>query len=142
MPPVSKPVIQPRLRTIPTTDQMKLADEAALVPAVRDQLCNEWRSLRRKRVVSVPRVVNPAGIHAGHETRAARRTDRALAVRMSKRDALSHKRIDRRRPNEFVAQSSDRVEPLLIGAVPENVRASHVRTEGRKAKDESDRESI
>ena len=117
---------------MPTAHQVELADETALVPAVGDQLRNERRRFRRKRVVPVPGIVNPTGIHAGHKARAAGRADRALAIRMSKRDTLAHNRINRRRANEVVAESSDRVEALLVGAVPENVGASHVRTEGER----------
>ena len=126
MPPVGKPVVLPWLRPVPATDQVKLADEAAFVTAVSDQFRDERRRFGRKRVVAVSRIVNPTRIEPAHETRAARRTDRALAVRMGKRDALADKSINRRRANELVAESSDRVEALLVGAVPQNVWARHL----------------
>jgi hypothetical protein len=70
--------------------------------------------------------VNAARVEAGHDAGAARSADWALAIRLRKSNAFADKGIDVRRANVLVPQSLDRVESLLIGAVPENVWSSHV----------------
>ncbi len=47
---------------------------------------------------------------------------------MRKCDAFADETVDCRRPNECVSQRADRVESLLISAVPKNIGA-HLRIE-------------
>ena len=70
--------------------------------------------------------MHATGIHAGHKTRPARRADGALTIRVSERSSLLHQGVNRRRLHVLIAESADRIEPLLVGAVPENVRARSV----------------
>lgn len=75
-----------------------------------------------KRFVAIAAIVHPGGIHAGHKAGPARRADGALAVGVCKSHAVGDQRIDGRRVDVRIAKGSNRVETLLIGAVPEDVR--------------------
>ena len=107
---------------MPGTLQVKLADHPAIVTSLGNQFGNQRGRLRRERFVPVAAVMQPAGIQSGHVTGPARRANRALTVRMSKRGPFGHQPVQSRRADIRIPESRDRVKPLLIGAVPEDVR--------------------
>ena len=127
--PVAKPVINPRFRPLAGALQMKFSYQPAFIPGIG----NEPRDHRRpigESVVAVARVVHAAGIQTGHEARSTRRANGALAKRMRERDPLAHQPVHDRRAHVRVTQRTNRVKPLLVGAVPKNVRAG---VHGRKS---------
>lgn len=65
------------------------------------------------------------GVKACHETRTARRADRALAVGVSERDSLAYETIDGGSLDMRIAEGADGIKSLQIGAVPEDVGARH-----------------
>ena len=74
-----------------------------------------------KRFVTVAAVVDAAWIHTGHKTGSTGRADRTLAVRMSERCTIVHQPVQRRRAHMRITERTDGIEPLLVGAVPQNV---------------------
>ncbi len=99
---------------------MKLADQPAVVTGIRDQLGNH-RWITGKRFVAVPRIVHTRRIHPGHERGPTGRANRALAIGVCEGNAVGNQCIQRWRQDVRVAEGTDRVKTLLIGAVPENV---------------------
>ena len=99
---------------------MKLSDQATVVPGLGDQLRDHGRMIG-KRFIPVASVVNTRRIHPRHEARTTRSADRALAIGMCEGNALGDQAIDRGRDDMRVTERPDRVEPLLIGTVPEDV---------------------
>ena len=60
-PPVTKTIINPRLRSLARTLQMKFPNESALITGIGDQPRNYRRPIG-KRVIAVARVVHPARV--------------------------------------------------------------------------------
>ena len=103
---------------------MEFPNHAATVSRIRDQLRNEG-SVFGESVIPVAGVASTAGVKACHETRAARRADRALAVGVSERDSLAYETIDGGSLDMGIAEGADGIKSLLIGAVPEDVGPRH-----------------
>ena len=122
--PISESVVQSGLGALARTDEMEFPNHATAVSGICDQLRNEgnvfWES-----VIPVACVASTAGVKACHETRAARRADRALAVGVSERDSRAYETIDGGSLDMRIAEGADGIKSLLIGAVPEDVGARH-----------------
>ena len=83
------------------------------------QICR----FRRYHAIPVAQVTHPARVHARQKTRTTGRANGALTIRVGERCAFFHKRINVGRMNIWIAERGDRIEPLLVGAVPKNVGA-------------------
>ena len=104
--------------------QVQLAHQPAVVAGVGQRAGDQSLGrLRRNHRVAIARIADPAGIHAGEEAGAAGRADGALAVGVRERHGLPHEAVEIRRANVRIPQRADGVEPLLVGAVPEDVGA-------------------
>ena len=101
---------------------MELADQPAVVSAVGEKPRDQGGGTG-KRVIAITRVVDATGVHAGHEAGAAWCANRALAIGVresnTSMDQLIHDRCD----NVRIAERRDRVKPLLVGTVPEDIGA-------------------
>ena len=89
-------------------------------------ICQQFRDKRwmiGPVCIAIAVVMDAAWVHASHEARAARGTNRALAIRPGKRNATGNKFIQGGGLNIRIAQGSNRVKALLIGAVQEDVGA-------------------
>ena len=101
---------------------MKFSDHPAIIAGIRNQFADHG-SLLRKAFVSVAGVMNAAWIESAHKACPAGRADGTLAISVGEGRSLAHKRIQNRGPYVWVSQGSDRIEALLVGAVPKYVRA-------------------
>lgn len=99
---------------------MKLSDHATVVAGIGQQLTDKRRRIW-KRVVAVARVVDSAGVHARHKAGTTGCANRALAIRRRKCHAICHELVDRGSVDIRIAKSGNRVEALLVGAVPQDV---------------------
>ena len=119
--PIAEPVVNPRLGSLARALQMKFSDHPAIIARFRNQLGDDGRPVGEA-LVPVAGVMNAAGIKSAHEACPTGRAYGTLAVSVGEGRALAHKRIQNWGFNVWVAQGSDRIETLLVGAVPENVR--------------------
>ena len=118
--PIAEPVVNPRLGSLARALQMKFSDHPAIIARLRNQFGDDG-SLLREAFVSVAGVMNAAGIKSAHEACPTGRADGTLAISVGEGRATAHKRIQNWCPYVRVAQGTDRIEALLVGAVPENV---------------------
>ena len=102
--------------------QVQLANEAAVVSGLGEQLRHELLVRREKRI-SVAMGLVCRRIATGEERRARRRADRALRVSSPERDAFRAQVIELRRRDVRLSKRADGVVALLVRAVPEDVGA-------------------
>ncbi len=110
-------------RTISSSRLAPIANRTALV-VIRRNLPGEHRcQLRSIREIfeTIAIDVHGAGVHAGEETGAARRAERALAIGVSEGRTRGDQAIDIGCRYVFAPQGGNRVVALLIGANPENI---------------------
>ena len=119
---VAVAVVDARLAPVEGAGQVELADQAAVVSGLgqlpRYQVGG---NLAVRPGVAVARVVHPAGIHTGQKAGAAGRADGALTEGVSKGRARGHEAVEVGRADVRIAERADRIEALLVGAVPQNV---------------------
>lgn len=111
---------------------MKFADQSAVISGIGDQPCNQ-RGIAGKGLVAVACVVQAGRIHSSHKTGTAWRADRALAKGVCESDPTLQQAINHRGADVLIAEGSDRVEPLLVCAIPKNIRACCGQGIGAKA---------
>ena len=100
---------------------MKFSDHAAVVTGISDELADQGWSARWKSIIAVTCATEARGIQAGHEAGSTWCTDRALAVRACKAGPGGNKLVECGCTNILISQGCNRIEALLIGAVPEDV---------------------
>ena len=121
---VSLPIIHSGFSGSGRASQMKLSDQATIVACVSQQTSDEIRGdFGVYPAVTVAGIVDATRIHARQKTRTTGRANGALTIRVGERCAFFYKRINVGRMNIWIAERGDRIEPLLIGAVPKNVGA-------------------
>ena len=101
---------------------MEFPDHATVIPGLRNQFGNDWRPLREA-LVAVSGVMDSAWVETAHETCPARRADGALAVSVREGRARANQFIEYGGAYIGIAQGTDCVEALLVGAVPEDIRS-------------------
>ena len=111
---------------------MKFADQAAVISCIGDQPCDE-RGISGKGLVAIARVVQTGRIHSSHKTGAAWCTDRTLTKGVCERNATLHQAVNHWGGDVLITEGSDRVEPLLVRAIPENIRGRCGQGRGAKA---------
>ena len=122
--PIVKAIVNTRLGSIPGALKMELPDHSAVISGLGNQFGNDWMR-GWKRFIPIPGVVQSRRIHARHEARTTRGADWALAIGVSEGHAFCNELINGRGSDMWIAQRTDSVKTLLIGAVPENIRAVH-----------------
>lgn len=98
---------------------MLFAGQAADVPGVGKHTTDQPFA-QRQRLAILPAACG-ARISASQKRSATRCADRALAKSIGTRNAPRHEFIEARGANVWSAQSGNRVEPLLVGADPEDI---------------------
>ena len=111
---------------------MKFADQSAVISGIGDQPCNE-RGIFGKGLVAIARVVQAGRIHSSHKTGSAWCADRTLTKGVCESNAILQQAINHWRGHVLIAKGSDRVEPLLVRAIPENIRGCCGQGIGAKA---------
>ena len=101
---------------------MKLADHSTIVSRIRNQL-TYYRWPVWKTFIPIACIVDSARVESTHETCPARRTDRTLAEGMRESRARANQFIEYGGAYKGIAQGTDCVEALLVGAVPEDIRS-------------------
>ena len=96
---------------------MKLADHSTIVSRIGNELTNDGRPVRET-FVSIAGVMNTAWVESTHKTCPAGSTDGALAVSVSKGGSFGYQFINYWSSNKRIAECTDRIESLLVGAVP------------------------
>lgn len=124
---ISITVIYPGFASARSSSEVQLANEAPVVSGISEFPCYEvfrhcWMDPR----ISVPRVVYTTWIHPRQETRSARCADGTLAERVCECRTLSNELVKVRCSDVRIAESTDGVKALLIGAVPQNIWALRI----------------
>ena len=102
---------------------MQLARQAAGVARVGEDPRDQPLVLRDR--LPVLAGLRGAGIAPGQEAGPRGRAERVLAEGVLEEDAAGGQAVDPGRPHPGVAVAAQRVEPLLVGADPEDVRSLH-----------------
>lgn len=111
---------------------MKFADQSAVISGIGDQPCNQ-RGIAGKGLVAITRVVQAGWIHSSHKTGTTWRADRALAKGVCESDPALQQAINHRGGDVLIAEGCDRVKPLLVRAIPKNIRGCCGQGIGAKA---------
>jgi len=117
-----EPVVEPRLGPSGEAGtEVELADEAAVVAVVGEQLREHLRVGRDVHAVGVQAV--GGHVAPGHQGRPRRCADRVLHVAVLEQHALGGQPVQVRRGDVRVAVRTERVEALLVRADQEDIRA-------------------
>lgn len=113
-------VIDAGLAPICRAGEVQLTGQATGVTRV-GQPSRQETLLRGKVRVAIRIDVHRARVLAGEEARATWRANRALAVGVGERHPFGDESIEIRSVDVRISECTNRVEALLIGAIPENV---------------------
>ena len=123
-------VIGTGLGSFGRTGEVELAGEAAVVAGFGEDAGDETLvGAVGEASVAVTVGAQEAGVHAGKETGTAGGADGALHEGVGEDGGFLHELVDARSVDVGVAEPADGVEPLLVGAVPDDVGrfGGHVR---------------
>ncbi len=124
---ISITIIDPGFASARSSSEVQLANEAPVVPRISELPCYKvfrhcWMDPR----ISVPWVVDTTWIHPRQETRSARCADGTLAERVCECRTLGNESVKVRCSDVRVSKGPNGVKALLVGAVPQNIRALQI----------------
>lgn len=119
--PVVVSIVRAGLNATEGTGKMQLAHQTTVVPSVSEQARHQRWCIIGEMIIAITHDMHGTRIHAREETGPTGRADRALTVGVRERCPCSDQFVDDGCRHVAVAEGTNRVVSLLVGADPENV---------------------